>query len=75
MTDLTIKFNNVDNIINVDKGIITRAEQLQNADFINPQDHSIILKLINIFHERNIEFPDQLSVFYKKYMDNTSDRR
>ena len=72
---LNINQTEIANIINVDKGIITRAEQLQNADFINPQDHSIVLKLINIFHERNIEFPDQLSVFYKKYMDNTSDKR
>jgi transcriptional regulator with XRE-family HTH domain len=72
---LNINQTELANIINIDKGIITRAEQLQNTNFINPQDHSIVLKLISIFYERNIEFPDQMSVFYKKYIDNKSDKR
>jgi len=69
---LNITQNKLAELINIDKGIITRAEQLQNTDFINPQDHLIVLRLKNLFQEHNVEFPDQLSVFYKKYIDNTS---
>ena len=71
---LNISQNKLAELINIDKGIIARAEQLQNTDFINPQDHSIVLRLKSMFQEHNIKFPDQLSVFYKEYIDNKSIR-
>ena len=55
--------------IHIDKGIISQTEQLSNEEIIKLQDQSIILKLKDLFQQRNIEFPDQLSIFFKKYMD------
>lgn len=55
--------------IGIDKGIISRAEQLLNEEFIKPQDDSIILKLRYFFQQHNIDFVDQLSIFFKKYID------
>lgn len=56
--------------INIDKNIITRAEQLNNELYIKFQNQSITLELIVFFQKNNIEFPDKLSVFFKKYIDN-----
>jgi len=67
---LNINQHKLAELINIDKGIITRAEQLQNTDFINPQDRAIVLRLKDMFQKHNIDFPDQLSIFYKKYIDN-----
>lgn len=57
-------------IIHVNKNIISRAEQLQNTDFINPIDKSIIHKLYTLFYKNNINFPDSLSIYCKKNIDN-----
>ena len=71
---LNVSQNELADLVNIDKGIITRAEQLLNTDFINPQDYAIVLNLRKVFQQRNIDFSDQLSIFYKKYIDNKSNK-
>jgi transcriptional regulator with XRE-family HTH domain len=56
--------------INVDRNVISRAEQLDNELSITFHDQTNLQKLKVWFQEHNIEFPDQLSIFFKKYMDN-----
>lgn len=59
--------------IKIDKGVISRAELLDNTSIINPSDQNVILKLYNYFSKCNIEFPDPLCIFFKKYVDNSLD--
>ena len=71
---LNINQNELANLVKIDKGIITRAEQLSNEEYIRPQDQSVILKFKTLFQQYNIEFSDHLSIFFKKYVDNKSNK-
>lgn len=53
-------------IINTGKGVISRAEHLENTSFINPLNKSIIPKLYDLFSDNNISFTDNLSICYKR---------
>lgn len=55
--------------ININKNIITRAEKFNNELCIKLQDQSTIIDLITFFQKYKIDFPDQLSIFFKKYID------
>ena len=63
---MNLKQYELSKLINIDTGIISRAEQLKNTDYIKPQDKSIILKLHELFLNHNINFPDPVSIVYKK---------
>lgn len=56
-------------IIHVNKRVITEAEKLANDNQINKQYNSIVLQLKHTFQIHDIIFPDQSSIFYKKYVD------
>jgi len=67
---LSITQEQLAGLINVDKGVIARAEQLLNFEYIRPNDQTVMDNLNHLFNSCQIEFPDSLSVFYKKYVDN-----
>jgi predicted transcriptional regulator len=50
----------------VTKGVITRLEQLSNEVFINPKNLLVTTRLLFLFQQHNIEFPDPFYVFFKK---------
>jgi transcriptional regulator with XRE-family HTH domain len=56
---------NFSKLVGVDKGIISRAELLDNIQFINPSDKTVINKIKEAFTEQNIEFPTPHSIFFK----------
>lgn len=61
-------------IVRVDKSIIVRAESINNQKNIKLSDESTILKIKNVFSEYNIEFHDPFSIFFKRYIDNKSNK-
>ena len=63
---MNLKQYELSKLINIDTGIISRAEQLQNTDYIKPQDKLVTLKLHELFLKHNITFPDPVSIVYKK---------
>lgn len=63
---MNLKQYQLSKLIDIDTGVISRAEQLQNTDYIKPQDKSVIIKLHELFLKHNITFPDLVSVVYKK---------
>lgn len=71
---LNISQNELAKLVNTDKGIISRAEQFPNEYLIKPQNPTIVVALKLLFQQYNIEFPDHLSIFFKKYVDNKSNR-
>lgn len=50
----------------VTKGVITRLEQLPNEVFVNPKNLLVITRLLSIFQQHNIDFPDPFYVLFKK---------
>ena len=63
---------NFSKLVGIDKGVLSRAELLDNIQFINPSDKTIINKIKDVFTEQNVEFPNPYSIFFKKYIDNRS---
>ena len=58
--------------IGVTEGVIVRLELIDNNNLISPKNPLVIDRLINLFESSNIYFPDEMYVFFKKYMDNSS---
>lgn len=65
---------NFSKLVGIDKGVLSRAELLDNIQFINPSDKTVINKIKDVFTEQNVEFPDPYSIFFKKYIDNNSNK-
>ena len=63
---------NFSKLVGIDKGVLSRAELLDNIKYINPSDKSAINKIKDAFIEQHIEFPNPYSIFFKKYIDNSS---
>lgn len=55
--------------IGIDKGILSRAELLDNFQSINPAGKGVTYMIKDMFLKHNIEFPDPYSIFFKKYID------
>lgn len=69
---LNFSQQNLANNIGIDKGIISRAELLDNTKKINPSNPETLLNIKDYFLRQGIEFPDPISIFFKKYIDNRS---
>lgn len=54
----------------IDKGIISRAELLNNSKIITSSKLGAIDEIKNVFYSHNIEFPDPRSIFFKKHVDS-----
>lgn len=54
----------------IDKGIISRAELLNNSKIITSSKLEAISDIKNVFYNHNIEFPDPWSIFFKKHVDS-----
>jgi len=60
------------NHLDIDKGVISRAELLDNLRKINPNNLNVINHIKNMFLQYGIELTDPYSIFFKKYVDSTS---
>ena len=67
---LNFSQQNLANKLDIDKGIISRAELLNNFKKINPNSLEVIFNIKNMFLQYGVEFPDPYSIFFKKYVDN-----
>lgn len=67
---LNISQQTLANFIGIDKGIISRGEKLSNEKYIKALDPSTILKIQTFYKQQNLDFPDPLFIFFKKYIDN-----
>lgn len=61
-------------LVGFDKNILSRADLLDNTQFVSPSDKTIIKKIIEVFAKHGIEFYDPHSIFFKKYVDNYSNK-
>jgi DNA-binding XRE family transcriptional regulator len=52
------------NYIGVSRELITRAERLNNADFIRPKETEVVSKIRKWFEEHKIHFIDNLSLSF-----------
>lgn len=68
---LNLSQQNLADNIGVDKGIISRAELLDNSQNINTSNHEVIINIRKYLLKQGIEFPDPYSIFFKKYIDSS----
>lgn len=54
------------NYLNVSPQLITRAEKLNNRDFIRPKELNVVAKIRSWFENRGIYFSNDLSLSFKK---------
>lgn len=57
-------------IIKVNRSIISKAEQVANTEYIKLYDQKILDCIKEYYCNQNIEFPNQMSIFFKKIVDN-----
>lgn len=57
-------------VAEIDKGIISRSELLENLVNIKTSNKCVEEKLKNVFFDHNIEFINPYSIFFKKYIDS-----
>lgn len=57
------------NLLGIERGIIEYAESLNNQEYISPRDKNITKKIKEMFNHYGIEFPDNQSVTFKKFID------
>lgn len=58
-------------LLNVNKNLITNIEVLEKTTCIDSQNPLLAINLKSYFLQHGIEFPDPMSIFFKKYVDNT----
>lgn len=70
---LNISQNELGKAIGCDKGVINRAEGRANEEFAFDKKETSVA-LIEFFKQHGIDFPDNLSIFFKKYVDKELSR-
>jgi transcriptional regulator with XRE-family HTH domain len=69
---LSLSQRNLAKEICVTERVIIRFESIANNQFINPKNPLVINRLLDLFKNAGIYFPDETYVFFKEYMDNTT---